>query len=116
MFFDIFDSLCKERGISRQRATEEIGLSNSTATKWKKTGATPDGKTLSKIADYFGVSIDFLLGNKKTPTPEGERLASDDDIKFALFKGDGEITDAMYEEVKNFAAYIKEREKNKKKE
>lgn len=65
MFFDIFCSLCERNRITKNRAAMEIGLSNSTVTKWKKTGATPEGATLSKIASYFDVSIDFLLG--KTP-------------------------------------------------
>ena len=47
-----------------------MGLSNATATKWKKTGATPSGDTLSKIAVYFDVSIDDLLGNEEKPAPE----------------------------------------------
>lgn len=63
-----------------------MGLSNSIATKWKKTGATPNGETLNIIAEYFGVSIDYLLGaetkntlagedeNKKSPAPEGAEL------------------------------------------
>ena len=37
---------------------------------------------------------------------------TDDDIKFALFGGDQEITDEMYEEVKSFAAYVKQKYKN----
>ena len=36
------------------------------------------------------------------------------DIKFALFGGDGDITDAMYAEVKEFAAFVKQREAKKK--
>lgn len=56
------------------------------------------------------------LSAKKAPTPGGERSVSDDDIKFALFGGDGEITDAMFDEVKNFAAFVKAREQEKKKE
>ena len=52
--------------------------------------------------------------NKKAPTVPGERLVSDEDIKFALFGGDGEITDEMYEEVKDFAEYIKKRGPKKK--
>ena len=43
MFFDIFKELCEKRGISVKRAAEDIGLSNSIATKWKNTGATPSG-------------------------------------------------------------------------
>lgn len=52
---------------------------------------------------------------KKTPAPEGERSVSDDDIKFALFGGDGDITDEMYEEVKRFAKLVKLREEAEKK-
>ena len=50
---------------------------------------------------------------KKAPT-DGERTVSDDDIKFALFGGDGEITDAMYDEVKRFAQMVKLREEAEK--
>ena len=76
MFFDIYSALCTKKGISCKRAAAEIGLSNSITTKWKKTGATPGGDTLARIADYFGVSIDYLLGaeNEEAPTPKGERL------------------------------------------
>ena len=116
MFFDIFYDLCQKRGVSCKKAAEDMGLSNSITTKWKKTGATPSGDTLHKIAVYFGVSTDYLLGkeNKKAPTADGERSVSDDDIKFALFGGSGDITDAMYQEVKEFAALIKLREDMKK--
>lgn len=56
------------------------------------------------------------INTKKAPTVSGERSVSDDEIKFALFGGDGEITDAMYEEVRRFAAFVKQREADKKKE
>lgn len=65
MFFDIFYDLCKQKNVSCKKAANDIGLSNSITTKWKKTGATPGGETLQKIANYFGVSIDFLLGQEK---------------------------------------------------
>lgn len=64
MFYDTFYDLCQKKGISCKRAAEEIGLSNSITTKWKKTGATPSGETLDKVASYFGVSTDYLLGNE----------------------------------------------------
>lgn len=43
----------------------DIGLSKSTPTTWKKRGLTPQGETLNKIAAYFDVSTDYLLGNEK---------------------------------------------------
>lgn len=116
MFYDLFCELCKQKGVSVTKATVEIGLSRTIGTKWKRTGATPNGETLNKIADYFGVTTDYLLTGEtgKAPTSESERPVSDDDIKFALFGGDGEITDAMFEEVKRFAQMVKLREEAEK--
>ena len=114
MFFNRLKQLCDEKGISVYRACTDIGLNRSAVAKWKS-GGKPNGTTASKLADYFGVTTDYLLEqtNEKTPGEE-PRTVSDDDIKFALFGGDGEITDAMYEEVKRFAAFIKQREADRK--
>ena len=63
-----------------------------------------------KAGGLSGVTAGYLLGTeeKREAGP-----VSDADIKFALFGGDGEITDEMYEEVKNFALFIKNREREK---
>ncbi len=78
MFYDTFRKLCERKGISCNKAALEIGLSNATPTKWKKTGATPTGDTLRKIAEYFGVSESYLLGasaeNKKVLVNDDEEL------------------------------------------
>lgn len=77
MFYDLFCELCKKKGVSPTKATVEIGLSRTIGTKWKTTGATPQGDTLSKIAAYFDVSVDYLLGNeqeKKPVTSESDEL------------------------------------------
>lgn len=67
MFYDRFAELCSGRNISANKAATDIGLSNSTVTKWKKTGAVPQTATLSKIAEYFNVSINYLLGEAEEP-------------------------------------------------
>lgn len=81
MFFDIFTDLCKEKGVSRTKAAEEIGLSNSITTKWKKTGATPGGDTLEKVATYFGVSIDRLLGKEEKENSPDELVLTEGEKK-----------------------------------
>ena len=87
MFFDIFTDLCKEKGVSRTKAAEEIGLSNSITTKWKKTGATPGGDTLEKVAAYFGVTIDHLLGKEeKENTPNAQTLTEGERELIELFR------------------------------
>ena len=108
MFFNRFKALCEERAISVYRACTDIGLNRSAVAKWKE-GGKPKGTTAAKLADYFGVTTDYLLGQSDDRLPN-RKTVSEADIKFALFGGDGEITDAMYEEVKRFAAFVKERE------
>lgn len=61
MFYDRFVELCKANGMSPAAVAREIGLSNSSTTTWKR-GSLPKGDTLQKLADFFGVSIDYLLG------------------------------------------------------
>ena len=111
MFFNRFKALCDEKGISVYRACTDIGLNRSAVAKWKD-GGKPNGTTAAKQADNFGVTTDYLLGQSDQRKPVRPAV-SDDDIKFALFGGDGDITDAMYEEVKRFAAFVKEREGQK---
>ena len=108
MFFNRFKALCDERNVSVYRACTDIGLNRSAVAKWKD-GGKPNGTTAARLAEYFGVTTDYLLGQSEDRTPARPQV-SDADIKFALFGGDGEITDEMYEEVKRFAAFIKERD------
>jgi transcriptional regulator with XRE-family HTH domain len=65
MFYDKLVELCREKGISPSKACEDMGLSNATATGWKKSKSVPQNKTLQIIAAYFGVSVQDLIGNKK---------------------------------------------------
>jgi transcriptional regulator with XRE-family HTH domain len=115
VFYDRFKELCDKRGISCNRAAIDIGLSNATPSQWKNKGMTPKADTLEKIAAFFNVSTDYLLGKEeqKTPTPKSER--DDSEIMFALSRGgEQEITEEMFEEVKRFAAYVAELERKKK--
>ena len=122
--------LCEQKGIKPGRVCADTGLSRGMMSDLKM-GRTKalSAKNTKIIADYFGVSTDYLLTGKpdaplttadlghgeiKTPAPAGERV-SDDDIKFALFGGAEEITDEMYEEVKRFAQFIQQRERDKNK-
>ena len=113
MFFNRFKALCDERNISVYRACTDIGLNRSAVAKWKS-GGRPNGTTAAKLADYFGVTTDYLLEQTdERASAAPVRTVSDEDIKFALFGGDGEITAAMFDEVKRFAAFIRQREENK---
>lgn len=61
MFFDIFSALCKKKGVTPNKALTDCEISRTSVAKWKK-GAVPNGATLSKLAAYFGVTTDYLMG------------------------------------------------------
>ena len=64
MFWERFEKLCKESGTSPNAVCAKIGLSTATATHWKN-GSVPKGDALAKLAKYFDVSVDYLLGIEK---------------------------------------------------
>lgn len=113
------NGLLAEKGMPKQKFYKDCGITSASYSLWNTGKTTPRMKNLEVIADYLRTTTDYLLtglGEKeKAPTPAGERSVSDDDIKFALFGGDGEITDAMYDEVKRFAKMVKLREEADKK-
>ena len=109
--------LCKERNIPIVKLEKDCGFSNGYLNP-KKMSKIPYDRAVV-ISEYLGIPVTLILtgeSTKKTPTVTDERPVSDDDIKFALFGGDGEITDAMYDEVRRFAAFVKQRDADKKKE
>lgn len=65
MFYDRYVGLCSEKGISPSRAAEEIGLNKASVTNWKKNGYTPRAEVLQRIAEYFGVSVGFLVDSSE---------------------------------------------------
>lgn len=98
MFYTIYKELCEEKKIKPSRVAEEIGISRAAVTNWKKNGYTPQGDVLQKIADYFNVSIDYLLGKtniKKAPTnSEGETELQKIAAEIDNIKGSGVILHA----------------------
>lgn len=84
MFYAVFKSLCDARGISPTRASEEIGFSRGSVSYWKKkfiegVDAKPDSYTAEKIADFFGVSVDVLLGRSQPAPPDAPAQPADSD-------------------------------------
>lgn len=56
-----------EKGIPQKVLAESIGISTSTIGMYEQNRRVPDADTLVKLSTYFGVTIDYLLGNEKTP-------------------------------------------------
>lgn len=81
MFYDRLQKLCKERGKKLTPLLSELGMSSSATGRWQD-GTLPNGETLMKLANYFNVSTDYLLGNTDDPTlpnKKGEKKDDDSD-------------------------------------
>lgn len=76
MFFDNFVRLCEQKGVKPSRALTEAGVPKSAYSYWRtEAGAGNDAKPTNqnavKLAQYFGVTVDYLLtGNQKENPPQ----------------------------------------------
>ena len=64
MFWEIFLKLCEEHNEKPNPLAKKLKISSGTVTNWKN-GSEPQPMNLKKIADYFGVSVDYLLGKEE---------------------------------------------------
>ena len=97
-------TLAKEKGIKLSHLNSLINGYRGKLTDWK------NGKT-SLTESELRIISDYLLGTEPKPST----AVTDDDLKFALFNGAEGITDEMFDEVKAFAEFVKNREENKRK-
>ena len=73
MFWQNYLSLCAERGKSANAVAKELSIASGTVSEWKK-GRVPQNSTLKKIADYFGISVERLIGNMNDDDEMNEYL------------------------------------------
>lgn len=66
--------LCKEKGVSMNKAEQEIGLAKGYISKLGK--SNPNSSTLQKIANYFNVSVEFLISGKEEEEKESQKTNS----------------------------------------
>ena len=71
-FYERYVNLCNERGKSPSAVAIEIGLAKPTVNRWKN-GSLPTDATVTRIANYFGVTVGYLFGKEqKNPATEND--------------------------------------------
>lgn len=60
--YDRIQELMVTQGVNAATVCKNTGISSALMTQWKQRKQNPSGNKLQKIADYFGVSVDYLLG------------------------------------------------------
>lgn len=61
--YERIEKLRKQRNISQGKLEKELGFSNGSISKWKNSSPTPE--RLKKLADYFEVSVEYLMTGKE---------------------------------------------------
>lgn len=100
MFKERFIKLCNKKGEAPTVVCKNIGLSNSVFTGWTDE-SVPRRATLMRIADYFGVSVDYFL------TEEGDKSEKVDEAVSELISLAKQLTEEQAKEVTEYARYIK---------
>ena len=76
--YEIFERLLRQAGVTAYRVSKETGIGASTFSDWKKGRSTPKQEKLRKIADYFGVSVEYLMTGKNSSPDKAELTAKDE--------------------------------------
>lgn len=116
--YEKITSLCKQNGISITTMCKESGLSRAPLSDLKMgRSKTLSSASLSKIANYFGVSIDYLLGNteqkEKASIPKDEREITLDDFTFAMQNETKDLTDMDKQILLSMARQLNDARKKK---
>lgn len=99
--------LLEEKGLKQKDLTDFLGISKNCFTDWKSGKSSSYNKYLPQIAEFLGVSVDYLIGNEE-PT-DNEKLS------FALF-GTSDVDDEVIEDVRKYAKIARRMREEKKKE
>lgn len=81
--YEIFEKLLQKYGVTAYKVSKATGVTQTSLSNWKSGRSTPSAKTLQKIADYFGVSIEYLMTGKEDIVEKETILTSKDEKDIA---------------------------------
>ena len=108
MFASRLRALRKERGLTLQQLAKHFGMSHSTLSKYETGSRKPDMEMLKKLSDFFGVSVDYLIG--ESPVRDKEETVI---LNKSINKP--ELPPEAYKELEDFIEYLRKKYNNKKK-
>lgn len=68
--YSIFEKLLNEKGVTAYQVSKSTGISTGSLSDWKNGRSNPKIDKMQKIAEYFGVSVDYLLTGEEPPKTE----------------------------------------------
>lgn len=84
--YEIFMQLCQRKGVTVYQVCRATGIPSSTMSDWKSGRSVPKVEKMKMIADYFDVSLDYLVSGVKTDHEPYYKNEESRDIADFLFK------------------------------
>ena len=109
MFYDIYCDLCRQKGLTPSGAAVKIGFNRASITVWKNSGKAPKQDLLLKIADFFGVSVDYLLEKETAPAASGRHRVDLSDVDFAFYGQYKELSEDDKETIMDMVRVMRQR-------
>lgn len=115
-------SLRSQLKLTQENVAKKIGVARTTYAMYEQGSREPDNETLQRLADFFNVSVDYLLGRTNDPTPplkdadeQKSTLGEIDDPELGLwFKELLDAPEERREELRKIWEIIKQREAGRK--
>lgn len=106
--------LRRKYNYTQQRLADFLGITRPAYTAYERGTRQPDYETLLKLADYYDVSIDYLLGRTDNPEPSNvdklKKIGLKKDEELHLFDIEG-LTDEDIEFIKNQIEFLRKKAK-----
>lgn len=93
--YEIFSKIIDSKGLTPYRVAKDTGLTTVLFTDWKKGKSKPKYEKLKVIADYLGVSIDYLLGKSETPSPAAISFTAEENAIISALRAQPEMKPAV---------------------
>ena len=77
--YEVFEQLLQKHGVSPYKVSKDTGVTQTSLSNWKTGKSTPTTKTLQRLADYFGVTLDYLMTGKEEPKEKSPELTARDE-------------------------------------
>ncbi len=72
-FMDRVEKILKDKRLTQKELAEDLGLRRPTLSDWKKNGAVPAADICLRIAEYLGVSVEWLVTGKEAVLTSEEK-------------------------------------------
>lgn len=109
--YEIFLKLLNEKGVTAYKVGKATGIASSTFTDWKSGRSVPKQEKLQKIADYFGVSLDYLMTGKESALKMGS-LYTDENSDFLIEVTNKAKDKEFVERMKKYMSLLSEDQKS----